>query len=54
MASRVTPPVEDKGAEVDAAVEAGGVVVSIQGRLDLSYASLHQTIVASMALITVK
>ena len=29
MASRVTPPVEDEGAEVDGAVEAGGVAVSV-------------------------
>ena len=30
MASRVTPPTEDEGAEVDGAKEAGGVAVSIQ------------------------
>ena len=29
MASRVTPPVKDEGAEVDGVEEAGGVVVSI-------------------------
>ena len=40
MASRVTPPTEDKGAKVDGAVEAEGVAVSIRGRLDLSCASL--------------
>ena len=28
-ASRVTPPAKDEGAEVDGAVEAGGVAVSI-------------------------
>ena len=54
MASRVTPPAEDKGAEVDGAVEAGGVAVSIRGRLGLSCASLCQTIATFMALITRK
>ena len=29
MALSVTPPVEDKGAEVDGAIEAGGAVVSV-------------------------
>ena len=33
MASRVTPPAEDKRAEVEGAKEAGGVAVSIRGRL---------------------
>ena len=54
MASRVTPPAEDEGAEVDGAKEAGGVVVSVQGHLGLSCASLRQTVAASMALIIVK
>ena len=54
MASRVTPPAEDKGAEVDGAVEAGGVAVSIRGHLSLSCASLCRTIAAFMALITGK
>ena len=30
MASSVTPPVEEEGVEVDGAVEAGGVAVSVQ------------------------
>ena len=49
MPSRVTSPIEDEGAE-----EAGGVTVSVRGRLSLSYASLRLTVAASMALITVK
>ena len=54
MASRVAPPVEDKGAEVDGAEEAEGVIVLVWGRLNRSYASLRLTVVASMAFITVK
>ena len=54
MASRVTPLVEDKGAEEDGAVKVGGVAVSVRGRLGLSCASLRLMIAASMALITVK
>ena len=54
MASSVTPSAEDEGAEVDGVVEAGGVAVSIQGYFDLSYASLHLMVAASMALITGK
>ena len=54
MASRVTPLVEDKGVEVDGAVEARGVAIFIRGCLSLSYASLRLTVAASMALITIK
>ena len=54
MASRVTPPAEDEGAEVDRAEEAEGVTVSVRGRLDRSWALLRLTVAASMALITVK
>ena len=54
MASSVTLPTEDKGADVDGAIEVGGVAVSVQGRHDLSYASLRRIVVASMALITMK
>ena len=54
MASRVAPPVEDKGAEVDGAEEAEGVIVLVWGRLNRSYASLRLTVAASMAFITVK
>ena len=41
MASNVTPLAEDEGVEVDGVVEAGGVTVSVWGRLSLSYAILH-------------
>ena len=34
IALRVTPPTEDDEAEVEEAEEAGGVVVSVHGRLD--------------------
>ena len=54
MASNVTPPAEDEGAEVDGVVEVGGVTVSVRGRLGLSCASFRQTIVAFMAHMTVK
>ena len=54
MASNVTPPTKDEGAKVDGAVEAGGVAVSIRGRLDLSCASLRRKVAASMAHITEK
>ena len=54
MALRVTPPTEAEGAKVDGAIKAGGVAVSIRGRLGLSCALLRQMVAASMALITVK
>ena len=54
MASRVAPPAEDKGAELDGAKEAKGVTVLVWGCLGRSCASLRLTVVASMALITVK
>ena len=54
MASRVTTPVEEEGAEVDGAEEARGVVVSVWGCLDLSCALLRITVAVSMALITEK
>ena len=54
MAFRVAPPVEDKGAEVDGAEEAEGVVVLVWGRLGRNCASLRLTVAASMAFITVK
>ena len=36
MASSVTPPVEDEGAEVEGAVEVRGVAVSVWGCLSRS------------------
>ena len=54
MASSVTPPTEDEGAEVDGAVEAGGAAVCVWGCLGLSCATLRLTVVASMAPIMKK
>ena len=54
MASKVTPPVEDKGAEVVGVVEAGGATVSVYVCLGQSWASLRLTVVVSMAPITEK
>ena len=50
MASSITPPAEDEGAEVDGVVEAGGVVISIWGRLSLSCALLHRMVAASIVI----
>ena len=44
MALSVTPPIEDEGAEVDGAVEAGGAAICVWGRPNLSCASLRQTV----------
>ena len=54
MASSVTPPVEDKGVEVDGVVEAGGATIYVWGYLGLSYAVLCLTVAVSMAPITEK
>ena len=54
MASNVTPPTEDKGAEVDGAVEARGAAVYVWGRLGLSRALLRRIVEASMAPIMEK
>ena len=47
-ASRVTPPVDEEGADVEGAEEARGVVVSVCGRFGRSWASLSQTVATSM------
>ena len=39
MASRVTPPTEEEGVEVDRAEEAGGVTVLVRGHFGRSWAS---------------
>ena len=52
MASSITPPAEDEGAEVDGAVEAGGDAVCVWGRHGLSCATLRQLVAVSMAPIT--
>ena len=54
MASRVTPPVEDEGAEVVGMLEAGGATVSVYVHLGQSWASLHLTVAVSMAPIMEK
>ena len=49
MASSVTPPIKDEGAEVDGAVEVGEAAVCVWGCLGLNCAVLHQTVAAFMA-----
>ena len=49
MASRVTPPAEEEGAEVDRAEETGGVVITVRSYFSQSWASLHLTVTASIA-----
>ena len=52
MFSRVTPLVEEEGANVDRAIEAGGIAVP--NRLKRSYALFCLMVVASMAHMTWK
>ena len=52
MSSRVTPPVEEKGADMDEAIEARGTTVS--DCREHSCASLHLTVAAFMAHMTWK
>ena len=54
IASRVTPPAEEEGADVDGVKEAGGVVVSVCGHFGRSWALLRLTVAASMAHMTEK
>ena len=54
MASSVTPPAEDEGAEVDGSVEAERVAISVWSCLGLSYVTLHQMVATSMAHMNVK
>ena len=49
-----TPPSKEEGADVDGAVEAEGVAISVRGRFGQSWASLRLTVVASMAHMTKK
>ena len=48
-ASRVTPLTDEEGVDVEEAKEAGGVTVSVCGRLSRSQASLRRMVAASMA-----
>ena len=52
--SRVTPPADEEGADVEGAEEAGGVAVSIHGNFSRSWASLRLTIATFMAHMTEK
>ena len=52
IASRVTPPVEEEGVELEGAEEVGGATVP--DRLAYSCASLHLTIAVSMTHMTWK
>ena len=54
MASSVTPPAEEEGAEVDGAEEAEGATISVCVYLGRSWASLRLTVAASMAPMTKK
>ena len=54
MALRVTLPTEDKGAEVDGVVEAGGATVFVRGYLERSCAILRLIVATSMTHINVK
>ena len=54
MSLRVTPPTEDEGAEVDGAVEARGVAVSVRGCLERNCAILRLTVAVSMAHMNMK
>ena len=54
MALSVTPLVEDGGVEVDGAVEAGGAVIFVWGRLERSSSTLCLTVAASMAHMNMK
>ena len=49
MASKVTPPAEEKGVEVDGMEQARGVTVSVRGCFNRSWALLHLTDIALMA-----
>ena len=51
---KVTPPAEEKGADVDRVEKAGGVTVSVRGCFSQSWASLYLMVAALMAHITVK
>ena len=54
MASSITPPLEEEGAEVDGMEGAKGVAVSAHSRINQSWALLCQTDGALMTLMTEK
>ena len=53
-ASRVTLPVDEEGADMEGAEEAGGVDVSVRGCFGRSWVLLRLMVAASMAHITEK
>ena len=53
-ASRVTPPANEEGVDVDGPEEAEGVTISIRGHFGRSWASLRLTVAASMTHIVEK
>ena len=53
-ASRITPPANEEGVDVEGVEEAGRVAVSVRGHFGRNWASLHLTVVASIAHITEK
>ena len=48
MASRVTPPTEEEGAEMDGVEDVERVTVLVRGRFGQSWASLYLTVAVSM------
>ena len=54
IASRVTPPIDEEGADVEGAKKARGVTIFVCGYFSQSWASLRLMVAASMAHITVK
>jgi len=47
-ASRVTPPTDEEGANVERAEEAGGAAIYVCGHFSRSWASLRFTVAISM------
>ena len=54
ITSRITPPVDEEGANVEGAEEVGGVAISVYGRFGRSWASLRLIVAMSMANIIEK
>ena len=52
--SKIMPPVDEEGKDVEGAKEAGGVAVYIHGNFSRSWASLRLTIATFMAHMTEK
>ena len=52
--SKVTLPANEEGVDVDGVEEAKGADVFVCGHFGQSWASLHLTVAASMAHITIK